>query len=224
VNQIDAVQMSPDDVQLFKDAAHDLERKNQSPEVKAAIENFNKLIEDIAQKRLDRTEAFRRMEQIERELMTGAEADARAFDEALKQTAEELKKADLTKPLGESLEKKDLEKAKKDLKELAASFKSGKKPDKAQLDRLEKALEKAAKKKKEALEAINEKRNEIKEQLLNKKKKDDPDAGAPSPEEDRLLKKKERELERLGRRGRRGERPRDRGGAPRREQRARGRR
>jgi hypothetical protein len=196
---IDAIALSPDDVELFRDAAKQMSRKDQSPEVKAAIDKFNQLIEDLSNKRLDRTEAFRRMEQIERELMTGAEADARAFEEALKQTAEELKKADLAKPLGESLEKKDLEKAKKDLKDLAASFKSEKKPDKAQLDRLEKALEKAAKKKKEALAAINEKRNEVREELLNKKKKEDPDAGAPSPEDERLLKKKERELEHLDR-------------------------
>ncbi|MFT3769256.1 MAG: hypothetical protein QM820_27775 [Minicystis sp.] len=200
--QIDAVQMSPDDVELFRDAAKELAKKDQSPEVKAAIEKFNQLIEDIANKRLDRMEAFRRMEQIERELLSGQEADAKAFDEALKQTAEELKKSDLGKPVGESLEKKDFEKAKKDLKELAQSLKSGtKKPDKAALDKLRKALERAAAKKKEALAALNEKRNELREQLLQKKaeKKNNPDAGAPNPEDERLLKKKERELERLDR-------------------------
>jgi hypothetical protein len=210
--QIDAVQMSPDDVELFKDAAHELSQHNQSPEVKAALDKFNTLIEDIAAKRLDRTEAFRRMEDIERELMRGAEADAKTFEEALKQTADELKKSDLAKPLGESLEKKNLDQAKKDLKNLAASLrdeKSGKKKaDKGALDRLQKALQKAAAKRKEALAAVNEKRNEAREQLLNKKnqKKDDPDAGAPNPEDERLLKKKERELERLDREAERQER------------------
>lgn len=206
--QIDAVQMSPDDVELFRDAAKELQKKDQSPEVQAAIEKFNQLIEDIAQKRLDRTEAFRRMEQIERELFSGQEADAKAFDEALKQMAEELKKSDLGKPVGESLDKKDLDKAKKDLKELAERLRQGgkAKPDKAAIDRLRKALERALAKKKEALEAVNEKRNEIREDLLKKKpKKNDPDAGAPDPEEERLLKKKERELERLDREAERQE-------------------
>jgi hypothetical protein len=199
--QIDAVGLSPDDVELFREAAKDLAKKDQNPEVKAAVEKFNQLVEDIANRRLDRMEAFRRMEQIERELFNGQEADAKAFDEALKQTSEELKKADLAKPLGDSLEKKDFQKAKKDLKDLAQQLKSGKKPDKAALDRLKKALERAAAKKKEALAALNEKRNELREQLLQKKaqKKDDPDAGAPREEEERLLRKKERELERLDR-------------------------
>src|SRR5262249_10887963 len=151
-------------------------------------------------KRFDRTEAFRRMEQIERELLSGAEADAKSFEEALKQTAEELKKSPESKPVGESLEKKDFEKAKKELKELASSLKNAKKkPDKTALDRLRQALQKAALRKKEALAAINEKRSELREQLLNKKnqQKEQPDAGARNPEDERLLKKKERELERL---------------------------
>jgi hypothetical protein len=212
---IDAVQMSPDDVELFKDAAKELARRDQSPDVKAAIEKFNQLIEDLAQKRLDRTEAFRRMEEIERELMKGAEADAKLFEDALKQTAEELKKSDLAKPLAESLEKKNLDQAKKDLKNLAASLredKSGakghKKADKGALDKLRQALQKAASKRKEALAAVNEKRSEVREQLLNKKSqnKESPDAGASDPEEERLLKKKERELERLDRQAEREQR------------------
>jgi hypothetical protein len=210
--QIEAVPLSPDDVELFKDAARELTRKDQSPEVKAAVEKFNQLIEDIANKRLDRTEAFRRMEEIERELMNGAEADAKTFEDALKQTAEELKKSEIAKPLADSLEKKNLEQAKKDLKNMASQLrdeKSGKKKaDKAALDRLRQAMQKAAAKRKEALAAINEKRQELREQLLNKKnqRKDEADAGAPNPEDERLLKKKERELERLDREAERQER------------------
>ena len=199
--QIDALAMSPDDIELFRDAAKALERPNQSPEMKAAVEKFNQLIEDIASKRLDRTEAFRKMEAIERELLKGAEADAKEFEDALKDAAEELKKSELSKPLAESLEKHDLEKAKKDLKALAEQLKSGKKPDKAALEKLKQALAKATERKKEALAAVNEKRNEVREDLLQKKnkQKDQADAGPKDEQEDRLLKKKERELERLDR-------------------------
>jgi len=204
---IDALTMSPDDLELFKDAAKELGQKDQTPEVKAAIERFNQLIEDIAQKRLDRTEAFRQMEAIERELLRGAEADAKALEEALKDSAEELKKSNLSKPLGESLEKKDLDKAKEDLKKLAERMRDKKqKIDKAELDRLRKALEKASQKQKESLAAINEKRAELQEQLLKKKKRDAPDGGAQEHEDEKLLKKKERELERLDREAQKHER------------------
>ncbi|WP_437775582.1 hypothetical protein [Sorangium sp. So ce1097] len=196
---IDALTMSPDDIELFKDAAKALDRQDQSPEMKAAVERFNQLIEDIASKRLDRTEAFRRMEALERELLKGAEADLKALEEALKETGLDLKKSNLAKDVGESLEKKDLEKAKKDLKELAAKLRDKKlKLDKAELERLRKALAEAASRRKEALAAINEKRAEVREQLLKQKQKA-PANDQKRSEEERLLKKKERELERLDR-------------------------
>ncbi|WP_437275659.1 hypothetical protein WME90_31000 [Sorangium sp. So ce375] len=196
---IDALTMSPDDIELFRDAAKALDRQDQSPEMKSAVERFNQLIEDIANKRLDRTEAFRRMEALERELLKGAEADLKALEEALKETGLDLKKSDLAKGVGESLEKKDLEKTKKDLKELAEKLRDKKqKFDKAEIERLRKALSEAASRRKEALAAINEKRAEAREQLLKQKQK--PSANdQQKAEQERLLKKKERELERLDR-------------------------
>ncbi|KYF90625.1 hypothetical protein BE20_17210 [Sorangium cellulosum] len=196
---IDALAMSPDDIELFKDAAKALDRQDQSPEMKSAVERFNQLIEDIANKRLDRTEAFRRMEALERELLKGAEADLKALEEALKETGLDLKRSDLAKGVGESLEKKDLEQAKKELKQLAEKLRDKKqKLDKAEIERLRKALTEAASRRKEALAAINEKRAEVREQLLKQKQKASANEQRKS-EEERLLKKKERELERLDR-------------------------
>lgn len=201
---IDAPPMSPDDIELFKEAAREMERQNQSPEMKAAIDKFNQLIEDLANKRLDRTEAFRRMEELERELMKGAEMDAKKLEEELKNTGMELSKSDLAKPIGDALQKNDLDKAKKEMQALSEQLKAGK-MDKAALDRLKKALEEAAKQRKDALAAINEKRQELRDEILKKKeekKKKDPDAGAKEKDdedEEQVIKKKERELDRLDR-------------------------
>jgi hypothetical protein len=200
---IDALVMSEDDLEIFREAAKELAKEDQNPEMKAAVDQFNQLIEDIANKRLDRTEAFRRMEAIERELMTGAEADLKALEDALKETGLELKKSDLAKKVGESLEKKDLEQTKKELKDLANQLRDKKKkPSKAEIEKLKQALAKAAAQRKEALAAINEKRAELREELLQKKnkKQQDQDGGPKKDdEEEKLLKKKERELERLDR-------------------------
>lgn len=201
---IDALVMSPDDLELFRDAVKDLAKEDQNPETKAAIDKFNQLIEDIANKRLDRTEAFRRMEELERDLLKGAEMDKKALDEALDQTGQELSKSDLAKKAGESLKKKDLEQAKKDMEELAQKLRDKKKkPSKEELERLKQALDRASKQRKEALAAVNEKRAELREELLKKKREqnENKDAGTEKEksEEEKLLKKKERELERLDR-------------------------
>lgn len=168
---IDAIVMAPDDLDLFRDAAKELGKKDQTPEVQAAIERFNQLIEDIANKRLDRTEAFRKMEAIERDLLKGNEADRKSLEDALEEMGKHLENSDLSKPIGESFKKKDLEKAKKDLKDLAERLRDAKKkPDKQSLEKLREALKKAADRQKEAMAAIEEKRAEIREELLKKKR------------------------------------------------------
>ncbi|HRI68092.1 MAG TPA: hypothetical protein PK156_27835 [Polyangium sp.] len=198
---IDAIVMTPDDLDLFRDAAKELEKRDQSPEVQAAIERFNQLIEDIANKRLDRTEAFRKMEAIEHDLLKGNEADRKALEEALEEMGKHLESSDLSKPVGESFKKKDLEKAKKDLKELAERLRDPKKkPDKQSIEKLRDALKKASERQKEAKAAIEEKRAELQEELLKKKKRrDEQDAGPQDEAEEKLLKKKEKELDRLDR-------------------------
>ena len=54
-------------IDAMREFLREVDQRMQTDEAKAATQEFNQLIEDIAQKRLDRTEAFRRMEQIERE-------------------------------------------------------------------------------------------------------------------------------------------------------------
>lgn len=199
---LQALDFSPDDLELFREALKEMQKEGKSPEIQAAIERFNQLVEDIAQRRLDRDEAFRRMEALERELLQGAEADRKAFEEAMRQMGEDLGKSELARNTGKSLAEQDLEKAKKDLEALAKQLRDPKKNklDKGAIERLRKALEEAGKRRKEALDALNEKRAELREDLLKKKQKPaDADAGAEDPEEERLLKKKERELERLDR-------------------------
>src|SRR5690606_31185830 len=111
--------LPPDDLELFKDALEEIAKEQQSPEVLAAIERFNQLLEDIAARRLNREEAFRRMQRLEDELLKGAEADKKALEEALEQTANELEKSELARPTADALKKKDLETAQKELQKLA---------------------------------------------------------------------------------------------------------
>src|SRR6185436_10309501 len=112
---------------------------------KAATQEFNQLIEDLAAKRLDRTEAFRKMQALEDKLLEGREADAKALEEALQKIGEEMKKAELTKSAGEALENKNLVDAEKQLRDLAKKLREeGKNVDKAQLEKMRDALKAAS--------------------------------------------------------------------------------
>jgi hypothetical protein len=195
---IDPVVLSADDIDLFREAGKKLAETDKTPEVLAALQAYNQLIEDLAQKRLDRTEAFRRMHEIESKLMEGRALDAKALEEELKMRASALKKSELSKPAAEALEKQDFAKAEKEMRELAKRLRE--KPDsmaKAQLEKLREAMKKAAEGQKERMAALEQRREELREQLLQQKKTL-PDGGL-DPEQESLLHKKERELERLDR-------------------------
>lgn len=196
----DPLVMSPDDIELFKDMAKELEQKSQDPEVQTAVRKFNQLIEDIAARRLDRSEVFKRMEELERQLMKGAEADREALEESLKDLANELEKADLTKPLAEQLKQKNLADAEKAMRELAEKLKNKQKPPtKDQLQKLRDAVKKASTKNDDRLKKLDQERKRLEEErksLLKKQKEQD---GGLSEKDKSLLKKKDRELERLDR-------------------------
>jgi len=197
--------MTADDVELFRDMVKELEQKNQDPEALAAVRRFNQLIEDIAQRRLDRREVFERMEQLERELAKGAQADREALEEGLKNMAKELEKSDLSKPIAEPLREKRLQDAEKAMRELAEKLRRKQNaPSKAELEKLRQALAKASKTSSENLKNIEQRRRELEQQKasLLKQKQD----GGLSDKDKTLLRKKDRQLERLDREKDRAER------------------
>jgi len=198
--------MSPDDIELFRDVAKELQAKNDDPNALVAVRKFNQLVEDIAEHRLDRHEVFQRMGELERDLKDSVDLDQDARDEGLKGLARELEKSGLTKPAAAALDEKRLADAEKALRELAEKLKKKEgKPSAAELDKLRQALEKASRTNSERLKNIEERRRELEEEKksLLKKKAEQPDAGAsPDPK----LAENERRLEHLDRERSRAER------------------
>ncbi len=194
---VESLDVSEDDLNLFRESLRQLAHDDQSPELREAIERFNRLIEDLSERRISREEAFRRMRALEDELTHGAQEDRDALKDALADVAKELASSELAKPSAAALEKHDLKTASTELKKLAERLKSREKPDKTQLERLKSALDRASTSTKKALEKLEEKRAELKTSLL--KAKDSADSKPNDGRAKSLLKKKERELERLER-------------------------
>jgi hypothetical protein len=195
---IEPVEVSPDDLDEVKDFLKQIEQNVASDDTRGAVEEFNKLVDDIANKRLDRTEAFRRMGALEDKLLTGSRADKKALEEQLNRIGDELKKADLTRPAGEALVDHKLDQARDALHDLAKKLRGDHETpiDKAKLDQMRTALKKAAADAEEARRQIEQRRQDLADEILKMKQKS-PDGG--SNEERSLLEKKQRELERLDR-------------------------
>ncbi|HEX3855078.1 MAG TPA: hypothetical protein VHW01_29145 [Polyangiaceae bacterium] len=193
------MQMSADDIELFRDVAKELQAKNDDPNALVAVRRFNQLVEDIAEHRLDRHEVFQRMGELERDLKDNVDLDQDARDEGLKGLARELEKSGLTKPAAVALDEKRLADAEKALRELAEKLKKKEgRPNAAELDKLRQALEKASRSNEERLKNIADRRRELEEEhkSLLKKKGEQPDAGANT---DPKLADNERRLEHLDR-------------------------
>ncbi|HEX6766218.1 MAG TPA: hypothetical protein VF103_12090, partial [Polyangiaceae bacterium] len=202
--------MTSDDVELFRDVGEELARASQGPAQRAAVARYNRLIEDIADRRVDRHEVFRRLGEIERDLGKDMDADREALDEGLDGLARELAKSGLSRKVADALSEKRLADAEKALKELAQKLRDKKAaPTRAELDKLRQALEKASTENKDRMAAVEARRRELqaeRESLL-KKKNDKSDAGAGDV--DRKLEENQRQLERLDRNKNRSERAAD---------------
>lgn len=195
---VDPVALSADDVALLRDSAEALAASADHPELAAAVSRFNQLVEDIAERRIDRRELFTRLMEIERSLSTGSESDA-AVDEALQRMAEELEKSALSRPIAKHLAERQLPEAEQELRELAEKLREQKKIDRAELERLRKALESSSEQAEGRVQRLEAARRslEAERRRLLQKKKDDKQAqpGQRQTEAER----QRRRLERLDR-------------------------
>ena len=198
--------MSADDVALFRSVGEELSRTKSDPVQQAAVARYNRLVEDIAQHRLDRHEVFRRLAEIERDLGEHLEADREALEEGLEGIARELGKSPLSRKAAEALADKRLEDAEKALRELSEKLKSKQAPPTAaELERLRSALKKASEQSHERSAAIEGRRRELAEEResLLKKKGETPSAAAKTQQK---LAENERQLEHLDRQSNRAKR------------------
>jgi hypothetical protein len=198
--------MSVDDVALFRSVGEELARTKSDPVQQAAVARYNRLVEDIAQHRLDRHEVFRRLAEIERDLGEHLEADREALEEGLDGVARELEKSPLSRKAAEALADKRLDDAEKALRELSEKLKSKKAPPTAsELERLRSALKKASEETRERSTAIEARRRELAEEResLLKKKGESPSAAQKTQQK---LAENERQLEHLDRQSNRAKR------------------
>lgn len=193
---IDPVALTADDVSLLRESAEVFAASASSPELAEAVSRFNQLVEDIAERRVDRRELFTRLMEIERSL-SGSNEDDAALDASLEDLARELSKSPLSRPVAEAFEQRRLPDAERALRELAEKLREERKVDRAELERLRKALEAAAEQatgRVQRLEAARRNLESERRRLLQKK-----GDKSQAPAEEAELDRQRRQLERLNR-------------------------
>lgn len=202
---IDAIALGPDDVDLFRRIAEEADANAKDPAAAAGARRLNQLLEDVAQRRVDRQEVFRRLSEIERGLGDRSDRDAAAVEDALDGMAKELDRSALGKPVARALSERRYAEAEAALKDLAKKIESAKRDvDKEKLEALRQSLQKASevvKHEPAGREAEQHEAEEQRKRLLQKKQQQ-----GLTQSEQRELDKLDRKLERLEREKQRSDR------------------
>jgi hypothetical protein len=191
------IEVSADDIDDVKDFLAQLASRSSSDDTKVAIEELNRLLGDIASRRLDRTEVFRRLEALEMKLAAPAPLRQERLERDLATMGEALSKAELSRSLGSALRSDDLGKARDTLHELSKKVReSSGTVDKAKLDELREAVKKASEIATANRSPLERQRKQIADEIDRLKRR--AGDGGSDEERDRLEKDRQ-ELARLDR-------------------------
>jgi hypothetical protein len=193
-----ALLLHPDDLAAFEtELDRALVDTAAGPEVREAVQRYNQLLEDLADRRLDRTEALRQIAALERRITEGRAADAAALEQAMRHMSEVLRRSEALRAASEALREADASRAEREMRAVAERLRS-EKMSKRDVERLRQDLERVAQDRQrmeERRKEMQEQRDEM-ERLLQRQREE---RQKDDPEEERLLQKRQRELERLRR-------------------------
>ena len=199
--------LSDDDLELFGELAGEFDADSDDPELALAVRGFNQLVEDIAARKIDRPEAFRRMAELEKRALADADLESQALDEGLESIAKELEKSPLTRKAAEAIKNDELQDAEKAFRDLAEKLKKKRSVNKAQLERLRSALEKAGTQGQARMKNLDAKRAELadREKRLLKQKSPDAKSRAANQKERQKNRRRLRRLDRQRRAAKRAQ-------------------
>lgn len=188
------VVLHPDDLDAFDSGLRELmDDPATSEDVRGAARELNRLIEDLADERLDRAETLRRIAELEQRLSDTRPASAELLRESLAQVGRDLARASLADELSQAMRDGDAERAESEMRALAERMRSGE-PNRAELERLRRALAQAAATRPEGRSEELREREEQMNRLLQRQREQQE-----TEQDQRLLQRRQRELERLRR-------------------------
>lgn len=193
---IDPVRLHADDIDAYESSLRDLlADPDTNDEVRAAAREFNRIIEDIADERLDREESLRRIADLERRLQRARPADAELMRESLRELGEDLRRSNLANELSAALNDADAARAEAEMRRLAERVRQDE-TRRRDLESLRRALARAAERRAlDRSDDIQRREEQLNRLLRRQRERTQP----PSERDRRLLQRRRRELDRLRR-------------------------
>ncbi|MDO9021036.1 MAG: hypothetical protein Q8S73_15035 [Deltaproteobacteria bacterium] len=192
----DAAELHDDDLAAFREAARQIEAQARTDEARRGVEEFNRLLDDLAHRRLDRDEAFRRLAALQESAAAQDAAAARRVSEALRTMGDEMNPRDpATRRLAEALRQGDAGAASQAMRELSQAMREGSMTPQ-QRQQAAQALQRAAEARPDTEELrrqVEQARREVEEMLRRQRER------ALTQPEESLLRRRQNEAQRLTR-------------------------
>ncbi len=206
----DAVAFEPDERQYIEAILNELRNvahRDGVPELDEFAKKLEQLLEKAENGEITKQELLDELAKAEQALNKGAEPDPAEVQKQLGEMGKELAKQQLTKELGQALQKNDLDKAKQQFEKLAEKL-ANKELSEKQKQELGKQLEKVAEqmqkqeqqrqqKKDDAQKKVEDQISKLEKQLRRLEKKNDPKSQQQRQDMERRLQEKKRELDKL---------------------------
>jgi hypothetical protein len=199
-----AVEFTDDEERYIKSVVAEMKaaaERDKVPELKEFAGKIEKLMEKAKNGEITKQELLAKLQEAEEALTKNPEPNPEEVSKKLSEMGKELKKDQMTKELGDALEKKDLEKAQKELEKLAEKLDKKELTDK-QKEELGKKLDQVAKQM-EKQEKAEQKQQDQQQQKLQEqirrleKEKQEAKNERQRQDAERRLEQKQRELEKL---------------------------
>jgi chemotaxis protein histidine kinase CheA len=206
----DAVALDPDErqyVEAILKELRNLAQRDQVPELDEFAHKLEQLLEKAENGEITKQQLLEELAKAENALNKGGEPDPAEVQKQLGEMGKELTKEQLTKQLGDALQKNDMQKAKEELEKLADKLDKKELNDKQKEDlakQLQKAAEQMEKSEQERQKKADDKQQKLQDQIEKMEKEirrleqqKDQKSQQQKEEMERRLREKKRELEKL---------------------------
>ncbi len=190
---VDPLMLAGEDIDAFREFARGIEQNARTERSRQAVDRFNRFVDRLANRELDRQDAYRQLSALQADIETDRRDDQEALREALRQLGERVD-SESTRQLAEALRQADPQAAAEAMRQLARQLRE-QRTSQQQRQEMQRALQRATEQRNDPAqeERLRRAREEV-ERLLRQQR----ERQLNQPEQ-RLLQQRQRDLERLSR-------------------------
>ncbi|MFO0646667.1 MAG: hypothetical protein U0326_10545 [Polyangiales bacterium] len=191
----DTLALADDDLRAFRELSRELARDAATPAARDTLREFDRFLDDVEHRRLDRNEAYRRVAAIQRSLDESAREDRDGLRESLSDMGRRMgEQSPEARALSQALQQGDTQRAREEMQRLAEQLRREQRLSEQQRQELERALQRAGEQRAdpELQRRLEQARRDVEE--MQRRQREHP----LSQGDQDLLHRRQREAERLG--------------------------